>query len=87
MKKCMVLKSDLPTPEAKKLARELKKAHETLWGKGTCSVVVMKHGSDLETLAETYDEPSLSSGCGRIGCDRPCGKEQADDDQPAEETD
>lgn len=62
MKKCMILKA--PTSQvkdAKKVARQLKKAHEKLWGPGSCEVVVVTENMDVVTVCETWEQDSLCS--------------------------
>lgn len=48
MKKVFVLSSEIdcgiPLKEAKKTARRLKKAHETVFGPGSCDVVILPPG-------------------------------------------
>lgn len=66
MKKCLVLKANVTPEEGKRLARELKKAHEKLWGKGTCSVVVLPYESDVVTVCEDlfgYNETGCQEDC------------------------
>lgn len=63
MKKCLVLKVHATPEEGKRLARELKKAHEKLWGKGTCSVVVLPLEAEVLTVCEEDHFGNLAACC------------------------
>lgn len=74
MKKVLILKCDLEKTESSKIARELRKAHEKLFGKGTCSVVVLPTTAEVVTLCEDWDDllgaaTDDKAGCNSTVCD------------------
>lgn len=69
MKKCLVLKTDSPPSEAKKLARDVKKAHEKLFGKGSCQVVILPLTAEVFTVCEDNTSNCLNLiSCDVEGC-------------------
>lgn len=66
MKRIMVLvqkenPSAAERKAAKKQAKQIKKAHETLWGPNTCEVILLEHGQRVELVAEQYESPLHNS--------------------------
>lgn len=70
MKKCMVVRAPVAAlKEAKKVARQLKKAHEKVWGEGTCEVVVVPDTMEVSTVCEGSDLSFAANlACGSAGC-------------------
>jgi len=66
MKKLMVLRVPKDTDEkkARKQAKLAKKLHDKLWGKGSCEVLILEEGMELNVAAEEdwFPRPSVSLG-------------------------